>query len=249
MTREEAIKSLVEDGINLGAGDFVEVEALKIAVADMLSMERLEQTRALVVRECSEDELQKLCVALEHAACGIVKLEPGEDIWALTTCKGVEIDQVKNDPLTPDDLRQMGGEPVYVVPADPMHKSLGGWCVMCEETTHAEVPGVEYWDWNVERYGETWTAYRRRPDEHAAPQKNDPLTIEEMQQALDADNGGLHIWLKDFDCPSFPWAAIIDREGGKIVAMMGADREHCFFHEVDYGKTWLAYRQKPTEAP
>ncbi len=35
MTREEAIKDIIESGIELGAGDYVDIEALKIAIADM----------------------------------------------------------------------------------------------------------------------------------------------------------------------------------------------------------------------
>ena len=35
MTIEEAIKEIQEDGIDLGAGDYVDVEALKVAVETM----------------------------------------------------------------------------------------------------------------------------------------------------------------------------------------------------------------------
>ena len=42
MTREEAIKSLQEDGIDLGAGDFVSVEALRMAIAALREQEKLE---------------------------------------------------------------------------------------------------------------------------------------------------------------------------------------------------------------
>lgn len=78
-------------------------------------------------------------------------------------------------------------------------------------------------------------------------ENNPPLTIQEMSRELDADNGGLHIWLKDFDCPSFPFCGIVDRVNGKLVGVMGADPEENFFHEKDYGKTWLAYRNKLEE--
>lgn len=40
MTRAEAIECIQEDGILLGAGDFVDVEALKVAVACMQEQER-----------------------------------------------------------------------------------------------------------------------------------------------------------------------------------------------------------------
>ena len=42
MTRAEAIKCIQEDGINFGAGDFVDVEALEVAVACMQEQERSE---------------------------------------------------------------------------------------------------------------------------------------------------------------------------------------------------------------
>lgn len=41
MTIEEAIKDIQEDGIDLGAGDYVDVEALKIAVEVMKDYQRL----------------------------------------------------------------------------------------------------------------------------------------------------------------------------------------------------------------
>lgn len=42
MTREEAIKSLQEDGVDLGAGDFVDVEALKMGIAALREQEEYE---------------------------------------------------------------------------------------------------------------------------------------------------------------------------------------------------------------
>ena len=41
MTIEEAIKDIQEDGINLGAGDYVDVEALKVAVEIMKDYQRI----------------------------------------------------------------------------------------------------------------------------------------------------------------------------------------------------------------
>lgn len=41
MTIEEAIKDIQEDGINFGAGDFVDVEALKVAVEVMKNYQRV----------------------------------------------------------------------------------------------------------------------------------------------------------------------------------------------------------------
>lgn len=41
MTIEEAIKDIQEDGIDLGAGDYVDVEALKVAVEVMKDYQRV----------------------------------------------------------------------------------------------------------------------------------------------------------------------------------------------------------------
>ena len=41
MTIEEAIKNIQEDGIDLGAGDYVDIEALKVAVETMKDYQRI----------------------------------------------------------------------------------------------------------------------------------------------------------------------------------------------------------------
>ena len=72
-----------------------------------------------------------------------------------------------NDPLTLDQLRKMDGEPVYVVPANE-YSELGKWCVVSigdsDDYSCALVPGVEYWSWKFEDYGEQWLAYRCPPE-------------------------------------------------------------------------------------
>ena len=32
----------------------------------------------------------------------------------------------------------------------------------------ALVPGIEYWDWEIEHYGETWIAYRQPPEDNGS---------------------------------------------------------------------------------
>jgi hypothetical protein len=67
----------------------------------------------------------------------------------------------ENEPLTPDDLRQMDGVPVYVVDA----QGRGEWQfrINCgledddEEWTADE-------DINWDRYGDLWRAYRAKPE-------------------------------------------------------------------------------------
>ena len=41
MTIEEAIKDIQENGIDLGAGDYVDIEALKVAVETMKDYQRI----------------------------------------------------------------------------------------------------------------------------------------------------------------------------------------------------------------
>lgn len=73
-----------------------------------------------------------------------------------------------NEALTLEELREMDGEPVYVVPANE-YSELGKWCVISigdsDDYSCALVPGVEYWSWKFEDYGEQWIAYRRPKEE------------------------------------------------------------------------------------
>lgn len=52
MTENEAFKSIIQDGIELGAGDYVEFEALKVAAK---ALEEIQEYRASgTVEECRE---------------------------------------------------------------------------------------------------------------------------------------------------------------------------------------------------
>ena len=72
-----------------------------------------------------------------------------------------------NEPLTLDELREMDGQPVYVVPENE-YSELGGWCVISADDSDdyscALVPGTDCWCWRFEAYGEQWLAYRRPPE-------------------------------------------------------------------------------------
>lgn len=70
-----------------------------------------------------------------------------------------------NDPLTLEQLREMDGEPVWVVPTGTHEKDEPMWCVL--ESPMALIPGVDYWSWDFDGYGETWMAYRRPPEGEA----------------------------------------------------------------------------------
>ena len=59
MTIEEAIKNIQEDGIDLGAGDYVDIEALKVAVETMKDYQRIiyENERLRHETKLATDEL------------------------------------------------------------------------------------------------------------------------------------------------------------------------------------------------
>ena len=64
----------------------------------------------------------------------------------------------KNEPLTPDELQEMDGEPVYIVDGDVawwdiVSFSLQGWLYLAK--------GKQF---RYSRYGE-WLAYRQKPEE------------------------------------------------------------------------------------
>lgn len=72
--------------------------------------------------------------------------------------------------------------------------------------------------------------------------KNEQLTLDELRKIYDGEEGP--VWLK-FGISRRFWPAILDTYDGELVAVWSAAIDFC--HEKDYGKTWLAYRQKPEE--
>lgn len=72
--------------------------------------------------------------------------------------KGVEIDQVKNDPLTLDELREMDGEPVWV-----RHRHGGEWVIAHWNALDVIVGSLKDVLFKHE-YGETWLAYRSKKE-------------------------------------------------------------------------------------
>ena len=88
------------------------------------------------------------------------KLRPALDmaISALRQQDATDKDIGKNEPLTPDELPEMDGEPVYIVDGDVawwdiVSFSLQGWLYL--------VKGKQF---RYSRYGE-WLAYRQKPEE------------------------------------------------------------------------------------
>lgn len=73
----------------------------------------------------------------------------------------------KGDPLTIEQLRKMNNTPIWVIPIKSEHDYCG-WCVVSvsdsgDKYSCAEIPGVEYWSWSFESYGERWIAYAYQP--------------------------------------------------------------------------------------
>ena len=66
-----------------------------------------------------------------------------------------------NDPLTLEELRELDGEPVYIVGINGSRAS--GWgLVRCEaRACQTFFAWYLFFEW----YGKTWIAYRRRPEE------------------------------------------------------------------------------------
>lgn len=70
-------------------------------------------------------------------------------------------------PLTLDELRQMDGEPVWVVPLGPNPDWVSHWCLYHDGYVYPNSvtrKGVMYF-YYTERYGEAWLAYRYKPKE------------------------------------------------------------------------------------
>lgn len=72
----------------------------------------------------------------------------------------------KNEPLTLDELREMDGEPVWVVNSKVKRKDgfCDVWALVSCQMKDAESVRTIY---HFENYGEYWLAYRRKPEEEA----------------------------------------------------------------------------------
>ncbi len=68
-----------------------------------------------------------------------------------------------NKPLTLEELREMDGEPVWVVRKREYADGDYGYCVMNDFI--AEVPGISHTWFDLKDYGKTWLAYRHKPKE------------------------------------------------------------------------------------
>ena len=72
------------------------------------------------------------------------------------------ISALPNDPLTLEELREMDGEPVWIIPM----RGSGGFCTWMLVDAEYELCREAHGEMAVfENCGKTWLAYRRRPEE------------------------------------------------------------------------------------
>ena len=77
--------------------------------------------------------------------------------------KAVQMPLLPNAPLTLEELREMDGEPVYMV--DLTGRTLWNqWIIFENSTDDGFIPMGGGW-FGAENYGKTWLTYRRKPEE------------------------------------------------------------------------------------
>ena len=76
-----------------------------------------------------------------------------------------KLDRMKTEPLTLEELRQMDGEPVYVLDLGIGKDSQ--WCILSvgDYYSAAMVGGSECVSFHFDDYGETWLAFRHKVKE------------------------------------------------------------------------------------
>ena len=122
--------------------------------------------------EYENDPWSGLSYALHHEGWGDCPLCTD---WAYSTMGGMLFDTAEdaisalsppNEPLTIQQLREMDGEPVWIVDVGP-HKWYGpGWAIVDRDNCLVRTAK----NWNpvfFERYGERWIAYRCPPEGEA----------------------------------------------------------------------------------
>ena len=119
----------------------------------LIDAEPLEEILRLRCAQCSNDY-----GSLAGAISGCLKLLQAQPVIAPS-----------NGPLTLDELREMSGEPVWIVGADDDAIEGNGYAIV--EFARSDLPQV-WWFGNevemmplIENYGKTWLAYRRKPEE------------------------------------------------------------------------------------
>lgn len=116
-----------------------------------------------------EATLTELCQGYFYVVCencgassGIVAKDK-EDVCAKWNCRTVP----PNAPLTLDELRQMEGEPVWIVGVSCINNFKGHWDICDWQHLDGNTPFFSYSGEGADPdlFGVTWLAYRRRPEE------------------------------------------------------------------------------------
>ena len=106
-------------------------------------------------------------VKLLHSRCAQLSDDYGSLAGAVSGCLRLlqsqpTISALINEPLTQEELREMDGEPVWIVPM----RGSGGFCTWMLVDTEYELCREAHGEMAVfENCGKTWLAYRRRPEE------------------------------------------------------------------------------------
>ena len=67
-----------------------------------------------------------------------------------------------NEPLALEQLREMDGEPVWVVLVDEKFSGLNGWYLVPHGSAY--LARIDDWELDDDKYGVEWLAYRRPPE-------------------------------------------------------------------------------------
>ena len=67
-----------------------------------------------------------------------------------------------NEALTIEQLREMDGEPVWVVMVDEKFSGLNGWYLVHHGSAY--LARIDDWELDDDKYGVEWLAYRRPPE-------------------------------------------------------------------------------------
>ena len=106
-------------------------------------------------------------VKLLHSRCAQLSDDYGSLAGAVSGCLRLlqsqpTISALINEPLTQEELREMDGEPVWIVPM----RGSGGFCTWMLVDAEYELCREVHGEMAVfENCGKTWLAYRRRPEE------------------------------------------------------------------------------------
>lgn len=106
-----------------------------------------------------------LRLAREWAQGHVCSLRNGEAAEYHSMFAAMLEDAPPNEPLTIKQLRDMDGEPVWVVLTNEKWSRLNGWHLV--HHGNAYLARTDDWELDAEDYGVEWTAYRRPPEGEA----------------------------------------------------------------------------------